>query len=316
MPVDGGRDRTDDANSAETDDTPATTGGEAGKGRRSAAESGGRATGSDGNSSAGQADNPDAADTGRPEGDQSLASDQSRLSSQDGEVPTHKYAAVNPKESVLGGDGGATLAADQYPSLDFGESDFATTAPQTAETPQTIEVRPTAGGLNRTDTGFQEAGADVGARFSQSDWHSADLVTRKTYTEEAHSAIRNAYGLDARSPRWTDLGSSSGRFEPDTGDVSYSEQLVREQDPSEAIKTAAHENRHAYQWEVVEGREPEPEPGLGDEWRQAVADYPTNPDPDTWTSEEFDQYSANPLEVDARAAEDAVWASYSKGEGR
>jgi hypothetical protein len=162
---------------------------------------------------------------------------------------------------------------------------------------------------NTDASAFQRAGTELATIISESDWKAGDRDYRRGKVEEMDRAIRNAYGLDDRSPEWVQEPGSYGRFFEDTERVGYTDLVLEDDDPAEAIKTVAHENRHAFQWEVIHDRKPEPEAGRSVDWSQAWRDYPTN-HPDLWTKQEEQHYRSNPLEIDARVAENAIYTAY------
>jgi len=133
MPIDGSRDRKDDSSSSEADGTHAAPGGESRRGGGSSVDASGRVTGSGDSSSGRQVDSPGATDASTYEGGKSSESNRSRSPSQDGDVPTHDYAAVNPGETAPAGNSGTRLEAHAYASANSSETDLATGAGQTAD---------------------------------------------------------------------------------------------------------------------------------------------------------------------------------------
>lgn len=133
MPIDGGHDRKDDSSSSEADGTHAAPGGESRKGGGSSVGAGGRVTGSGDSTSGRQVDSPGATDASTYEGGKSSESNRSRSPSQDGDVPTHDYAAVNPGETAPAGNSGTRLEAHAYAAANSSETDLATGAGKTAD---------------------------------------------------------------------------------------------------------------------------------------------------------------------------------------
>jgi hypothetical protein len=161
---------------------------------------------------------------------------------------------------------------------------------------------------------FAAAGGRLRRVSGPDTWRTLDETRRQRVTETMHVVLLEEYGLPGGMPAWRDLGSGTyGQYSPITDRISYNYQVLpKDNSPEESVKTIAHEARHQYQFGVMKGTLPEPEAGIAATWSQALSDYPKG-DPDQWTLAERQQYWNNPLERDARAAEDAVYRKYSEG---
>jgi hypothetical protein len=162
---------------------------------------------------------------------------------------------------------------------------------------------------------LKEASRDAGHRLydrmSPERWREAEPGERTRFAHEAHAHIREAYGL---KPNELSVSSTLGdevlgEFDPGDGRVSVNESLLSADDPKELIDTIAHENEHALQDEIVEGRKQHPLGDLGkaevELWRDGDRAY----DPIDLVGK---GYGYNPLEVDANNAARHVIDGYNE----
>jgi hypothetical protein len=160
-------------------------------------------------------------------------------------------------------------------------------------------------------------GNDLGEIVDPDKW-AADPDGRKDMLNAANDRIREEYGLPQQDASYRsveedpDLAGSAGYFDPNNGEVVLNSNLLDLPDPQEALKTLAHENFHDYQDRAVDGNSNDPfAQSREQEWREGGDNYP---DPDDY--DDYDDYVSdyqnNPLERDAVAVENEVYAGYKE----
>lgn len=150
-------------------------------------------------------------------------------------------------------------------------------------------------------------GEDLNKIVNPVDWENADINSRLKMLDNAHNRIREEYELPQHDVSYpADIDSDIyGLYDLATGDIMVNSRVLKMADPSEAIKTLAHENFHDYQQQVMDRHLADPyAQSRVDDWIKGAVDY----DPDDFTA-----YMQNPLEADAYAVEEEVYNGYRGG---
>lgn len=151
--------------------------------------------------------------------------------------------------------------------------------------------------------GWREAGKAL--RPVLAEWAPGDAVERAEMLQRAHGFLREVMGVQrpTRLVFATDIeGDAEGAgYDETSGYILLLLSNLEDADPAPLVAALAHEVRHAYQHDVVDG---DVEDARADVWRAAFESYDANA--------RFNDI-ANALEIDAGDAASEVGEGFSVG---
>lgn len=159
-----------------------------------------------------------------------------------------------------------------------------------------------------TRTRLVDAATDLRERLPPDRWEGSDRAGRAEMLGDVQGSV--CRGLDTDATQLSideDLQpNQDGWSNSDTGEVGINHRLLDEADPTETIKTIAHEYRHNWQQEVIRGEIEHP---LGPEAREELIEADRNYERDR---EDLVSYMNNPLEKDAEAVAELFVRAYQR----
>jgi hypothetical protein len=132
-------------------------------------------------------------------------------------------------------------------------------------------------------------------------WNQTSMEERMEVLQDAHNQIALEYGFQPRQIQLLPSSSKPGLngYCTPVREIRISSTLVVDNDPQKALKTLAHESRHAYQYHAAK----QPPDSLPKERREVARLWGWNLDPVNYKRADrqgFQAYYYQPVEVDAR----------------
>lgn len=145
----------------------------------------------------------------------------------------------------------------------------------------------------------REVGREVADRLREVSWAEASLEQRRDLARDVHRDVTRVLGTETPALEFEGLAGAAGLWRE--GRITIDESLLSQPDAQDVIETIAHEERHAWQAEVIQGRRRHP---AGREARQDLVDAN-----DAYSQDlaDFESYAANEMERDAEAF---AWLTY------
>jgi hypothetical protein len=138
-------------------------------------------------------------------------------------------------------------------------------------------------------------------------WRELNLEQRTEVLQNAHNAVAATYRFKPCPVEIVPLSPKRfGEFSEETGIIKINRRLVAGNNNIQSLQTLLHESRHAYQWHFLQpvrrgfGWLSEADWTLAQEWSDNFDDYKTA------EQNSFQEYSNQPIEVDARSFAETV----------
>lgn len=140
-------------------------------------------------------------------------------------------------------------------------------------------------------------------------WHTLRVEQRMQVMRDAHNQIATEYGFKPREIKlFPPTVSENLRGSCTTDGININPRLVGGDNPQDALRTLAHESRHAYQYHVINQQIeslPKDRRELAKEWSENFANY-RRPE-----ISGFKAYFNQPVEADARKfANEVIYRTY------
>ena len=138
----------------------------------------------------------------------------------------------------------------------------------------------------------RECGSRLAERLSTKEWRDANLEQRRQVAREFDRVIALRLGTQTPPVEFDHQMDDLGGFDPATRRITLRADLLESDDPTQLVMTLAHEQRHGWQQQVIDGHLDHPDgPSAAERLRAGEATYARD-------QRNFRRYIRNELERD------------------